>query len=65
MAAKPPPQAEPVRRPQVLPPHETVDVEHGTAEQLVDMRMELMHGANYNDPAPWSPMSFDARRRAR
>ena len=46
-----PKQAAPVRRPELVHPHRTVDVRHGTADQLVAMRMRLMHGANYNDPA--------------
>lgn len=54
--------ASPVSRPDVLQPHEAVDVIYGDRERLVIVRMELMHGANYNDPGPWSPMSFEARR---
>jgi cyanobactin biosynthesis protein (PatB/AcyB/McaB family) len=45
-----PPQSPPVRRPELIQPHRTIDVVHGTAEELVAMRVSLMHGANYNDP---------------
>jgi cyanobactin biosynthesis protein (PatB/AcyB/McaB family) len=45
-----PRQTPPVRRPELVYPHRTVDVTHGTADQLVAMRIRLMHGANYNDP---------------
>ncbi len=43
-------QAEPVKRPEVIQPHTTVDVEYGEAEDLVSIRSHLTHGANYNDP---------------
>jgi cyanobactin biosynthesis protein (PatB/AcyB/McaB family) len=46
-----PKQAPPVRRPELAQPHRTVNVTHGTADQLIAMRMRLMHGANFNDPA--------------
>jgi cyanobactin biosynthesis protein (PatB/AcyB/McaB family) len=47
-------QAPPVRRPELVEPHRTVDVVHGTPDQLVAMRMRLTHGANFNDPAPFA-----------
>lgn len=50
-----PMQAPPVRRPELVHPHRVVDVVHGTPRQLVAMRMRLMHGANFNDPAPFTP----------
>ncbi len=53
-------QAAPVRRPELVHPHRTLDVEHGTPEELFAVRMALLHGANYNDPAP-----FDACAAAR
>jgi len=43
-------QAPPVKRPDLIQPHTAVDVEHGTAEDLVSIRSRLTHGANYNDP---------------
>jgi len=49
-----PKQAVPVKRPDVIYPHRSVDVVHGTAEQLVAIRIKLLHGANYNDP-PYFP----------
>ncbi|WP_438022198.1 cyanobactin biosynthesis system PatB/AcyB/McaB family protein [Sorangium sp. So ce233] len=44
-------QAPPVKRPHFVQPHECVDVEHGECEDLVSVRVDLQHGANYNDPA--------------
>ncbi len=57
-----PPQVAPVRRPDVIPPHTTVDVSHGDLIGLLSVRLELMHGANHNDPAAWSPMTFVQRK---
>ena len=43
-------QSPPVRRPELIHPHRTVDLIHGTPEELITLRISLMHGANYNDP---------------
>ncbi|MBA2627421.1 MAG: cyanobactin biosynthesis system PatB/AcyB/McaB family protein [Gemmatimonadales bacterium] len=57
-------QSPPVRRPELIHPHRTVDLVHGTPEELVTLRISLMHGANYNDPqsftAPGMPGQSDA-----
>lgn len=45
-----PKQAAPVKRPDIIYPHRAVDVVHGTGENLLGIRMQLLHGANYNDP---------------
>jgi cyanobactin biosynthesis protein (PatB/AcyB/McaB family) len=45
-----PKQSPPVRRPELVEPHKSVDVIHGTHAQLYRIRMRLLHGANYNDP---------------
>jgi cyanobactin biosynthesis protein (PatB/AcyB/McaB family) len=65
MAVTPPPQAEPVKRPHFVQPHESVDVEHGSVDRMVEVRIRLMHGANHNDPAHWAPTPYDVRRRQR
>ena len=46
-----PKQSAPVKRPDIIHPHQSVDVVHGRVEDLVAIRMDLLHGANYNDPA--------------
>lgn len=46
-----PKQSPPIKRPELIQPHETVDVVHGSVDELVAIRMDLLHGANYNDPA--------------
>ncbi len=48
-------QSAPVDRGEVIHPHRAVDVEHGDPEALFAIRMALLHGANYNDPAAISP----------
>jgi cyanobactin biosynthesis protein (PatB/AcyB/McaB family) len=47
----------PVKRPELVHPHRTVDVHHGTPAELFAIRMALIHGANYNDPASFQPRS--------
>lgn len=56
-----PPQCAPVQRPDVFNPHICVDIEHGSLSDVVAVRMRLLHGANYNDHAAWSPQSFADR----
>jgi cyanobactin biosynthesis protein (PatB/AcyB/McaB family) len=36
-----------------------VDVENGSVESLVSIRMKLLHGANYNDPAAYALRSYN------
>ena len=40
----------PVKRPDLVQPHETVDVVNGDPDDLFYVRLLLLHGANYNDP---------------
>lgn len=54
-----PKQAAPVKRPHFISTHEAVDVVHGRGQDLVAIRMDLMHGANYNDPAPYFYPTFN------
>lgn len=42
--------ARPVKRPDIIYPHRSVDVTHGRFKDLLQVRMDLLHGANYNDP---------------
>lgn len=48
-----PKQAAPVKRPSLIQPHTTVDILHGTQEDLISIRMALLNGANFNNPAPF------------
>lgn len=57
-----PPQAPPVRRPELVRPHHAVEITHGTPEQLVRVRMALTHGANFNDPPAYTPPSYQRMR---
>jgi cyanobactin biosynthesis protein (PatB/AcyB/McaB family) len=54
-----PKQSPPVKRPDLIQPHETVDLIHGSVEELVNVRMHLLHGANYNDPAAFAYRSYE------
>ncbi|HAX76091.1 MAG TPA: cyanobactin biosynthesis system PatB/AcyB/McaB family protein, partial [Cyanobacteria bacterium UBA11372] len=54
-----PKQSPPVKRPDIIYPHRSVDVIHGREEDLVSIRMDLLHGANYNDPAAFAYRSYD------
>lgn len=50
--------ATPVKRPDLIFPHRSVDIVHGRGEDLVHIRMDLMHGANYNDPPQFRYPSY-------
>ncbi len=52
-----PKQTPPLKRPHFIQPFSAVDVENGDPDDLLGIRMDLLHGANYNDPPP-----FDYRR---
>jgi cyanobactin biosynthesis protein (PatB/AcyB/McaB family) len=43
-----------VHRPDLVHPHNTVDVVHGTPRELIAVRLRLLHGANFNDPQAYS-----------
>jgi cyanobactin biosynthesis protein (PatB/AcyB/McaB family) len=57
-----PPQAPPVRRPEVIAPHRCVETEHGSGDQLIHIRMRLMHGANFNDPQHYEHPTYGRMR---
>lgn len=48
----------PVKRPHFIQPALCVDLENGSAEDLVSIRMDLLHAANYNDPPAFANRSF-------
>jgi cyanobactin biosynthesis protein (PatB/AcyB/McaB family) len=54
-----PKQSLPVKRNELIQPHEAVDVIHGSVEALVKVRIKLLHGANYNDPAAFQHRSYN------
>lgn len=47
-------QARPVKRPEIIEPYKTVDVTNaappGNKYSLLNIRIDLLHGANYNAP---------------
>ncbi len=46
-----PPQVTPIGRPSRVQPHETVDL--SDEDEILTLRLHLIHGANYNDPAAY------------
>ncbi|MDZ8025081.1 MAG: cyanobactin biosynthesis system PatB/AcyB/McaB family protein [Nostoc sp. DedQUE01] len=44
----------PVKRPHFVQPALCVDLENGDPEDLVHIRMDLLHAANYNDPSTFA-----------
>lgn len=49
----------PVKRPDLIQPAISVDIENGSAEELLHIRMDLLHGANYNDPPSFANANFN------
>lgn len=56
-----PVQAPPIKRPDLVLPHQTVDVVNGDPEDLFYARIYLLHGANYNDPAAFNHAAITQR----
>lgn len=54
-----PKQTAPIKRPHFIQPATCVDVENGSVESLVSIRMKLLHGANYNDPSAYALRSYN------
>lgn len=54
-----PKQSPPVKRPDLIQPSETVDMVHGSVEELVSIRIDLLHGANYNDPQAYEYRTYN------
>ena len=54
-----PKQSPPVQRPHFVQPGTCVDLENGRPEDLVAIRIDLLHGANYNDPAVFAQRSYN------
>jgi cyanobactin biosynthesis protein (PatB/AcyB/McaB family) len=53
-----PKQAPPVKRPELIATHRAVDLIHGQLEDLISLRMDLLHGANFNDPPTFRLRSY-------
>lgn len=49
----------PVKRPHFIQPGMCVDLDDGRPEDLVHIRMDLLHGANYNDPPAFANRNFN------
>jgi cyanobactin biosynthesis protein (PatB/AcyB/McaB family) len=51
--------AAPVKRSEIIRPHECVEAAYGAAPDLVRFRLYLIHGANFNDPPGWRFPSYE------
>lgn len=49
----------PVKRPELVQPHTTVDVIHGEEEDRLEVLVWLVHGANHNDPPAFQLRSYE------
>jgi cyanobactin biosynthesis protein (PatB/AcyB/McaB family) len=54
-------QSPPVRRPELVEPSSGLDLDTSHILASVRSRLEIMHGANFNDPSPFQPMNFSDR----
>jgi cyanobactin biosynthesis protein (PatB/AcyB/McaB family) len=53
-----PPQVAPIRRPDIIAPHLVVELNKGGIMSRVNTRIDLLHGANYNDPQYFRAVSY-------
>ncbi|MCX5966011.1 MAG: cyanobactin biosynthesis system PatB/AcyB/McaB family protein [Cyanobacteria bacterium] len=60
-----PKQSPPIKRPDLIHPHETVDIVNGSVEDLVAMQIRLLHGANYNAPAAFQYRTYNQLKASR
>lgn len=49
----------PVQRPHFIQPAACVDLENGSLNDLLHVRLDLLHAANYNDPAAYANRNFN------
>jgi cyanobactin biosynthesis protein (PatB/AcyB/McaB family) len=54
----PPLQVAPISRPDIVEPHRVVELNKGGILSRVNSRMDLLHGANYNDPQYFRAISY-------
>lgn len=51
----------PVRRPELMQPHEILDLKHGTDDELMMRLISVVHGCNLNDPPRLSGVTLERR----
>ena len=51
-------QTKPVNRGEIITPHLSVDLKNGKPEIRLNIYLDLIHGANFNDPQPFRGMSY-------
>ena len=62
MRAPRPVQSPPVRRPELVDPSSVLELDESHVLASIRTRLEIMHGANYNDPSPYQPMDYVDRK---
>ena len=43
---------------ELVEPHTTIDLVHGEPDEIVGVFMDLLLGANFNDPPGWMPPTY-------
>jgi len=57
-------QSLPVQRAEIIAPHSVVDLHQGSLEYLFGvLNGGLIHGANFNDPPAWAPLTYGQLKR--
>jgi cyanobactin biosynthesis protein (PatB/AcyB/McaB family) len=56
-----PTQAKPVNRFEVVDPATTVDVIKGRSGDVFEVRWQLIHGYNFNDPSPFRGRGYEQK----
>lgn len=52
-------QTPPINRKEIFVPHSVIRVDKSLSrEKLIYTQMDLLHGANFNDPQPFRIMSY-------
>ena len=52
-------QIPPINRKEIFVPHSVLNLDTiSRPEDLMNMQMDLLHGANFNDPQPFRVMSY-------
>jgi cyanobactin biosynthesis protein (PatB/AcyB/McaB family) len=51
-----------VTRPDIVRPADAVDTVNGSEESVIAIKLDLMLGANFNDPPAWRSRGYDELR---
>lgn len=51
-------QVDSINRKDIIQPYSCIDLIKGNRRDHINLYLDLLHGANYNDPQPFSVMSY-------